>query len=559
MTPTWLRLWRDLTAAPEFYRERRGQPLELALAVAEPTLSVALAVTLVAGIATFATTVAPSLALSGLAPVAIATALLGFIYSRRLDWSGIIVREWVVLLAPLLALWRLITLFTLAAPPGSTVRGWLWSPIGFFDASFLVGGALLLLAWTQGWSYGRDLATLHPVPRPWRQPEPGDPTYWLADELRHDLFVPAPSVLVTRWLRGGVLLTLLSALGAAGVRQTINGPALLRLVTLGAPDESTMLPNVLAYMLCGLVLVGLAQLSRQRANWVADDVQVMPGLARRALIGLGVLVAGALAIGLALPTRYSVGVGDLLRLFAGLVAYLGWLIGAILAGIAGLLFALLSALFGLRGHVPHVAPPPHPPPPMAVHGHGAGGILGSLLFWAAATAVLCYCLYMLLRQAEGRVPALSRLRHGALRLFSWLARVAIVMLGAIRRGASGAARLARRLGEARQREGPRGPRVLPRPRGPREVVTYLYLSIEERARRLGLPRQSGQTALEYSRRLRAEMPDLDPDLSGLTDLFVEARYSPHPFTDERVPAARRLGQHVRARLRARGKAAPRSK
>jgi hypothetical protein len=82
-------------------------------------------------------------------------------------------------------------------------------------------------------------------------------------------------------------------------------------------------------------------------------------------------------------------------------------------------------------------------------------------------------------------------------------------------------------------------------------VAYLYLSIEERARQLGLPRESGQTASDYSRQLSRQMPDLDPELGGLTSLFLEARYSPHDFDDARVVRARGLWSQVRARLRAR--------
>jgi hypothetical protein len=85
--------------------------------------------------------------------------------------------------------------------------------------------------------------------------------------------------------------------------------------------------------------------------------------------------------------------------------------------------------------------------------------------------------------------------------------------------------------------------------GPRERVAYFYLSIEERARRLGLPRARGQTASEYSRHLSERMPDLDPELRGLTNLFLDARYSSHAFDDARAAGARDLWKRVRARLR----------
>jgi hypothetical protein len=77
-------------------------------------------------------------------------------------------------------------------------------------------------------------------------------------------YLPPPSAIVSQWLQGGLVLAIVSALGAMGTHNVFNASALLRLATFGAPDESAALPNVLVYMLCGLVLVGLAQLSRLR-------------------------------------------------------------------------------------------------------------------------------------------------------------------------------------------------------------------------------------------------------------------------------------------------------
>jgi hypothetical protein len=97
---------------PEFYRERRSQPLELALAVAEPALSITLVTTLVSGIAAFISALAPVVRLTGLPALATLTAVIAYFYGRRLEWSGMILREWIVLLAPVLVLWRVVTLLT---------------------------------------------------------------------------------------------------------------------------------------------------------------------------------------------------------------------------------------------------------------------------------------------------------------------------------------------------------------------------------------------------------------------------------------------------------------
>ncbi len=549
-TRTWVALWRDLTTLPEFYRERRATPQELAMAVAAPALSVALTTTLVAGIAAFLGALAPFLNLSGLIPLAAVVATTGYVYAQRLQWSGVIWREWLVLLAPFVLLWRLVTLLTIGRPLGATLGVWLGSPTAIFDGPFVLGAALLALAWTQGVGYGRDLAALHPpdlAPAPRHGPESA--LYWTVDEQRRALYVPAPANLIVRWLQGGLTLAVLGALGAAGIHQTLNGPALLRLVTFAAPDESAALPNVLAYMLCGLALAGLAQLGRLRANWTIDGITVMPGLARRALQALALLLAVSLCVALALPTRYALGLGDLLAAAMDVAT-------AVTAFIYAILALLLLPIALLLGRAPRPSQPPvapHAPPPLAHAPHGGGDVLGSLFFWAVALAVAGYCAYVLLRNARGRVPALGAAGGMAARMLALFGRLARLLLGLARRGAARVARVAQGLvTTARAREaGPRTRHIPLRRMGPRERVAYLYLSVEERARRLGLPRRKGQTASDYSRQLRRELPDLDPDLTGLTDLFLEARYSPHPFDDERASGARRLWQSVRARLRAR--------
>lgn len=550
---TWNRLWGDLTRAPDFYRERQQQPLELALVVAEPVLSIALATLLVVGIGAFMMQLIPNASLAGLAPLAALTAIIGYFYGRRLQWSGIIVREWVVFLLPLLVLWRIVTLFTLGRGLGATLQSWLADPASFLDPAFLIGGALLIAAWAQALGYGRDLANLHPaLDELQERPAIGSAAYWSSEERRDVATGPALTAIAGRWLRGGIILAILSAIGAAGVHTLLNGRTLLRLVSFGAPDESAALPNVLAYMLCGLVLTSLAQLSRLRATWASDGVDAMPGLPRRVLLAMGALVAIALIIAFVLPTRYAIGLGDLLQSIIGAVMYgVAAVMGAIFT-LMTLLLSPLAALFHIHTTHPHTPPPAFHPPPAAAR-HGGGDILRSLLFWGVALAVLLYCALVLFKQAQGRVPALAMLGRIARLLWLRLGAAMGLLFGLLRRGATGVAAVARRLAGEGARASARMPLGRPslRHAGPRERVALLYLSIEERARRLGLPRRSGQTASEYSRRLREEMPDLDPDLAGLTDLFLEARYSPHPFDDENALSARTLWQRVRARLRLR--------
>ncbi|HSJ53056.1 MAG TPA: DUF4129 domain-containing protein, partial [Anaerolineae bacterium] len=79
-----------------------------------------------------------------------------------------------------------------------------------------------------------------------------------------------------------------------------------------------------------------------------------------------------------------------------------------------------------------------------------------------------------------------------------------------------------------------------------------------RAAQAGQPRRPAQTPYEYEASLGGQFPDLEPDLSGLTEAFVEARYSPEPVEPEDVDRVKPLWQRVKAALRRRRDSSPRS-
>ncbi len=86
---------------------------------------------------------------------------------------------------------------------------------------------------------------------------------------------------------------------------------------------------------------------------------------------------------------------------------------------------------------------------------------------------------------------------------------------------------------------------------PRELIRYFYLSTVKRAAQAGQARKSGQTPHEYQATLDERFPDLEPDLTGLTDAFVQARYSPHEVQKEDADAVKPLWQRIKALLRRR--------
>lgn len=74
---------------------------------------------------------------------------------------------------------------------------------------------------------------------------------------------------------------------------------------------------------------------------------------------------------------------------------------------------------------------------------------------------------------------------------------------------------------------------------PREAVIACYVRMEAALAEAGTPRAATETPLELLRRVLDEYDVPAADVRRLTDLFTEARFSPHPVTDEMRRAARR--------------------
>jgi hypothetical protein len=83
------------------------------------------------------------------------------------------------------------------------------------------------------------------------------------------------------------------------------------------------------------------------------------------------------------------------------------------------------------------------------------------------------------------------------------------------------------------------------------LIRYFYLSSERRAAAVGRPRAEGETPYEYQASLDQSFPELEPDLEGLTEAFIAARYSRAAVHKQQADAVKPLWQRIRAALRKR--------
>lgn len=73
----------------------------------------------------------------------------------------------------------------------------------------------------------------------------------------------------------------------------------------------------------------------------------------------------------------------------------------------------------------------------------------------------------------------------------------------------------------------------------REAVIACYVRMERALADAGSPRHPTESPLELLARVLGEQDVPEPDVTRLTDLFTEARFSDHPVTDDMRDAARR--------------------
>ncbi len=312
------------------------------------------------------------------------------------------------------------------------------------------------------------------------------------------------------------------------------------------------LPTLL-YFALGVALLSQARFSVSHTGWLVQGIQVQPAIGRRWLLWAVIFFVGVSSLALLLPTGYAL--GPLRALFSA-VSLVMQVFTYVIAFLFYLLALLLSPLFSPQER-PERPPLTLEPPSPSQAAPVAGGVpwlevLVSALFWIVLVSIVGYAVYRFLRDRLGLLALDGEAVQGG----SWWQRLLLWLRqlwrgwGALRQEVG--ERLARR--RAEREEKPSLSRRLTRffsLRGlsPRDLVRYFYLSTERRADKAGQPRRPGQTPYEYRAALDETFPDLEPDLTGLTEAFVEARYSQQPIEKEDAEAVKPLWQRIKAALR----------
>ncbi len=407
----------------------------------------------------------------------------------------------------------------------------------FMDGEYLAGIVLLLIVWLTSTVFAGNLADLDADPQ--------------ALEAEREAGVRTERASARQRLAEQIFL-----MGGAVVVMMILAHVQLAATLTGFGYPEPISAYAMIYFIAGLSLLAITQFTLLRAGWLWDRMPVVHGLGQRWMLYMAIFLGVLIALSLALPTGYSVGllgvIGYLIALIAGLIQTLLFLLMQLIFVIG----SLLASLFGTQPpEEPRpMAPPPIEPPQLVPAEPGAPDplweILKSLIFWAIFITIVLYSLAQLLQLRQDWLAKLRQL-PGLARLFRGWRWLWAQLRGAGRKLAAQVAETVRNLRAptlARQGRAPSG-FVNVRRMSPRQQVVFFYLALLRRGSQQGYGRPASQTPYEYAARLTGALPEVADDVSSMTAEFVEARYSAHEIATNRVSLVRRYWEHIKAALR----------
>lgn len=420
---------------------------------------------------------------------------------------------------------------------------------------FFIGGVLLtLLAWTRANALCRrynDLAIdraeayFFTLPRG-EQDAALKPSFSDRGAILAGLF--------SQWISGGILLTLCTAVITV---RPFTYPLQQSLRSLSSlPLPPAMILSLLVYFVGGLLLLSQARLGALNARWLHEGVIKTPDVEhtwQRYTTWLLLAIAGA---ALFLPLGSTLAIGRVLDVVVSAVLAFFTLLSYLFVGLMGLFAAPLSE--GLPAGTPQPqptqavpTPQPTPLPTSTAPPDETAQLMISSAFWAVAIVMTVVAVSFFLRDRGIRLN---------LRLFQMLGHSLATWVRGLWRDASEYAgdfrqsirtRLSPKETEKEKGETPPWRFIRVNALPPREQIRYFYLSTVKRAGDRGVPRDQGETPLEFAEDLKTNWPEAEAEIEELTEAFLRARYSQEKIEKVDVHPVKKQWQQVKASLRRR--------
>jgi hypothetical protein len=405
----------------------------------------------------------------------------------------------------------------------------------FFSMEYLFGIAILGLVWSVTTQITTELIQLHDREK--------DAVWDELGKLQNALHIIRKKIVDRAVIIGGIVV----------VTTIVARMNLRDFIQIGDFhfDQGMSTLIVLVYAVLALALLSQTQLAFLRTRWIWAKSPVSSKLSRNwltySLIFLGVLGLFAFLM----PTDYSMGFFQTIGYLIGLIFELGqYLIFLILMP-----FALIAGLFqGSAQPVPRNQFQPLPqikPTPIApLPNIPWWNIIQSVLFWGALVGVVAFALIQYLRLNKNlwnqikSIPLIVWFNHTFHFLWTWIKGV----------NQNVSTYINLRLKQLAPTPAPSSKREWFSKKGPlspRDRVIDLYLTLIQIGKENGIQRKAGQTPYQYSQELVRKLPDVTPEVTDLTEAFVEARYSQHPVEEEKISPLHREWERIKNAFRKR--------
>jgi Domain of unknown function (DUF4129) len=312
-----------------------------------------------------------------------------------------------------------------------------------------------------------------------------------------------------------------------------------------APPALYGMWHVIVYFFLALLLFSRTHLNLLRSGWIWEKMPIARGVGTRWITYTLLLLTIAVIIALLLPTQYSL----------GLLGTLGYLLNFVIDALQTIVYTILALILSLLSRLfPNL--PPAPPAPQNSWPRLSGNIppptpadfVQSLIFWGVFIIVAVYVVVQFLRQhpdlLEGlkHLPGMSAVMRLWHRLRNWF--------GGLNQSIENLREARRRARQPVTRSAPSSRRwINPRKLSPRQQVQFYYLAMLRRGGESGYARKPTQTPYEYAHTLENQIPEIDQDVDGITEEFIEARYSRHDIPAEHVGLVRRYWDRIKRALR----------
>jgi hypothetical protein len=319
----------------------------------------------------------------------------------------------------------------------------------------------------------------------------------------------------------------------------------------GVSPPVTGVIGVVMYFVFGLTLLSQTQFAILRGGWSRARIPLSMKISSRWLLYSFAFLILLAALSILLPTSYSLGFLTTI----GYVLYIVFDVVTKLFGFAILLLFWLLSRFGTQQDEPITpqTPPSFPefdPAPITDGVAPWWDLLKSIIFWVAFLSVVGFSMYQYLKQHKGIVDQFRKI-PGLIwvnRLVDWLMNlwknVNTTINSTIEAGLNRIPSLTRSNSIREQWR-----YINLNKLSPRERILIFYLMLTHRGSESGIRRKKSQTPNEYANILKSQLPDVDEEISSMTNSFIEARYSQHNLSENRAHLVRNLWRRIRTSLR----------